>query len=33
VPPEEGKDLNGKWIIMKQKPEDNINNETEFIPF
>ena len=33
VPPEEGKDLNGKWIIMKQKPEDNTNNETEFIPF
>ena len=33
VPPEEGKDLNGKWVIMKQKPEDNINNETEFIAF
>jgi len=33
VPPEEGKDLNGKWIIMKENTEENQINDTDFIPF
>ena len=33
VPPEEGKDLNGKWIIMKENTEENKINDTDFIPF
>ena len=32
-PPEEGRDLNGRWIILKSKPEDNVNNDTEYIEF
>jgi len=33
-PPEEGRDLSGRWIILKSNPEEKDDtNQAEFIPF